>query len=436
MSQLKNVFALFACVVTFFLIIKTTEYSKLLTSIQLDTYNYPKTLNPEIVKPILNKISTKKIQNELTHFIDELPSDRYYKSNNGEKAALYIKEYLENLIDNNDIKEDIFEVQLFDHVWKQPSIIFKIRGKGTSTNNKIIIIGCHIDSINFKFYQEAPGVDDNLSGIVTVIQAIKHLIKEIKIGINLKNSVEFHFYAAEEVGSLGSTEILRDYRTSKNIEVLAMLQQDMTGYITKSIESGEKEHFGIITDYASSNLMNFTKLIIENYCEIPYLETECGKICSDHISGLMYGYPSIYVLESKVELSNPFIHSIHDTIDKIDFNHMSEHLKLVIGFVIELAISNNEMTKQKINDFVSFRYIDFMILLMTNQTKRFIYAVIMFTFIIGIIYIIIIDYRTVFNFNDQMKDPDSEFGDDNPISLLSTNYKKIPKSEEKMKKQL
>ena len=37
---------------------------------------------------------------------------------------------------------------------------------------------------------------------------------------------------------------------------------------------------------------------------------------------------------------NPFIHSAEDTIGKIDFEHVLEHAKLVVGFVMELAFAD------------------------------------------------------------------------------------------------
>lgn len=393
----KPFLALIFFILTFFTIIFTSQYSHLLKSISIDTYEYPNEFHPDIINPILENIKIEDIENDMKKFINDLPSDRYYKSENGYKSSIYIKDYLNSLIENNKSNNDhTYEIELFNHEWKQQSIIFKINNSINYRNNhKTIVIGCHIDSINFKDFNNAPGVDDNLSGIITVIQTIKQIMKLINNNeINLINSLEFHFYSAEEIGSLGSIQLFNSYR-STNKEIIAMLQQDMTGYIGKSIENGFNEHFGIITDYSSKSLMKFTKKIIDNYCDIPYLETKCNKICSDHISALMFGYPSIYVLESKVDLSNPFIHSVKDTIDKINFNHILQHIKLTISFSIELGISNEiKLIKiDQLKDQTSFKFTDFLILLMMHHTKRFIYAVLMFGFTVGSIYVIIDDRK-------------------------------------------
>lgn len=374
-------------------LIYTSSYSRILKNITLDTYVYPSKLHPDIVQPVLSQINAQDVENEMKGFIHDLPGDRYYKSDNGRKAAMYVKDYLYDLIGDSS-QPDRFEVALFDHEWKQPSIIFKVKRDAihSKKNEKKVIIGCHIDSINFKFYEDAPGVDDNLSGIVTIMQCIKHLIKLVQKGqISVKNTVEFHFYSAEEIGSLGSIQVFEAYKR-ENSEVVALLQQDMTGYIEKSTDSGYQEHFGIITDYVSTSLMQFTKGIIEAYCDIPYLETQCGRICSDHISALMYGYPGVYVLESMVDLSNPFIHSAQDTIEKINFTHMVQHAKLTTSFALELAISDEIVRRGSVpSDTVSFRFVDFMILLMMHHTKRFIYSVLAFGCAIASFYVLVTD---------------------------------------------
>lgn len=382
MTQGKNIGLLVLLILLFVALLYTCEYSKLLSQIRVDTYAYPTSLHKDLLSNTLENIKTTALETDIDQLILDLPSDRYYNSDNGYKSSIYIEEYLKNLTNNIESKpvRELFRTELFHHEWKQPSVILRVGQFPQS-----IVLGCHVDSINFKSTHNAPGVDDNLSGVVVVLQTVKHLTKLLESGMNLKNTIEFHFYAAEEVGSAGSTEVFQNYRLEER-EIVAMLQQDMTGFIQKSLDQGEDEHFGLIRDYQSPTLSSFIKLIIEEYCHIPVLETECGKVCSDHISALMYGYPSVYVLESKVELSNPYIHSIHDTVEKIDFNHMREHLRMTIAFVVELAITPIKRTE--VVEKISFRYIDLIILMTVHHTRRFVYLVIVFAAIMCTLYII------------------------------------------------
>jgi leucyl aminopeptidase len=72
-----------------------------------------------------------------------------------------------------------------------------------------------------------------------------------------ENTVEFHWYAAEEAGLLGSQAIFTDYK-NKNKVVKAMFNQDMTGYV----KPGVKESMGLITDHTDAGLNNFIKKVI------------------------------------------------------------------------------------------------------------------------------------------------------------------------------
>ena len=75
------------------------------------------------------------------------------------------------------------------------------------------------------------------------------------------NTVEFHWYAPEEGGLLGSQAIFSSYHDSGR-DVKAMLQQDMTGYVQKTLDAGEKERVGVITDFVDPDLTEFIKKVV------------------------------------------------------------------------------------------------------------------------------------------------------------------------------
>lgn len=45
-----------------------------------------------------------------------------------------------------------------------------------------------------------------------------------------------------------------------------MLQQDMTGYVHKTLAAGEKERVGVITDFVDPGLTEFIKLVVTEVC--------------------------------------------------------------------------------------------------------------------------------------------------------------------------
>ncbi|KAF4170829.1 hypothetical protein CNMCM8694_005648 [Aspergillus lentulus] len=240
-------------------------------------------------------------------------------------------------------------VEVFDHVgWDQPSIIVSIPGISAKT----IVLGAHQDSITRPCYQVprdyAPGADDNASGVATLVEALRAILRDpVFAQGHAPNTLEFHFYAAEEVGLQGSKQIFDSY-SSQGREVKAMLNQDMTGY-TGYVGTNKPERIGVLTDYVDSGLTEFVRTMITTYCTLPYVDTACGYACSDHASAYLRGYPAAMAFESKFGDHSRFIHTSLDRADTININHVLQHVRLVIGFAYELgfaALGNEDITEE------------------------------------------------------------------------------------------
>ena len=68
---------------------------------------------------------------------------------------------------------------------------------------------------------------------------------------NPERPVEFHWYSGEEGGLLGSQEVAKQYY-KEGRDVVAMIQNDMTGYVLDS----DTEVIGLITDYVNDKVSN------------------------------------------------------------------------------------------------------------------------------------------------------------------------------------
>jgi bacterial leucyl aminopeptidase len=262
---------------------------------------------------------------------------RYYKSDYGIQSATWLYVQVNDTIAASGADKYGATVSKFDHPWGQFSIIARVPGK----SNKTVVIGAHQDSINLFLpaFLAAPGADDDGSGTVTILEALRVILQSQDIiKGKSENTIEFHWYSAEEGGLLGSQAIFKSYsETGKDVK--AMIQQDMTGYITKTIEAGEPESVGVITDYVDAALTAFIKEVIDEYCDIPWLETKCGYACSDHASASKYGYPSAFVIESDFKYSDKKIHTTEDKIEYLSFEHMEQHCKMTTGFAYEMAFA-------------------------------------------------------------------------------------------------
>lgn len=185
---------------------------------------------------------------------------RYYKSEYGVQSATWLYEQVLRTVVNSGAAEHGAKVEKFAHPWGQFSIIATIPGR----SEKTIVIGAHQDSINLWLPSilAAPGADDDGSGTVTTLEALRVLLQSEDVAHgNATNTVEFHWYSAEEGGLLGSQAVFKQYRKDDR-DVKAMLQQDMTGYVQGTLDAGLPESVGVITDFVDEGLTEFIKTIV------------------------------------------------------------------------------------------------------------------------------------------------------------------------------
>lgn len=185
---------------------------------------------------------------------------RYYKSPTGISSAKWLYSQVNSTVNSSGADKYGATVRFFEHEWGQPSIIANIPGQ----SNKTIVIGAHQDSINLFLPSlfAAPGADDDGSGTVTILEAMRVLLtSETIVQGNATNTIEFHWYSAEEGGLLGSQAIFKEY-SRQGRDVKAMFQQDMTGYVHKTLEAGKPESVGVITDFVDVGLTEFIKQLV------------------------------------------------------------------------------------------------------------------------------------------------------------------------------
>ncbi|KHN97028.1 aminopeptidase [Metarhizium album ARSEF 1941] len=276
----------------------------------------------------LDKASMKANLEKLSSF-----HTRYYNSDWGLESSNWVLEKVNQIITEAGARDTV-TAKSFPHTWKQHSVIATIPGQTNST----IVVGAHQDSINLWLpILAAPGADDDGSGTVTIMEVFRALLKSKDV-VDGKavNTIEFHWYSAEEGGLLGSQAIFREYEKQRR-DVKAMLQQDMTGYVKGTLDAGLPESVGVVVDYVHPGLTKFIKTVIEQYCTIPWVETKCGYACSDHASASKAGYPSAFVIESSFDKSDPNIHTTSDLIKFLSFDHMLQHARMTLGLVYELG---------------------------------------------------------------------------------------------------
>lgn len=250
--------------------------------------------------------------------------DRYANSKTGVETAEWLKENILAIAKATQHEDDVSVRFVKTSGYIQPSVVVKF-GK---SNDAGIVIGGHMDTLRSNFYGNKPGADDDGSGSVTVLETARSILTS---GKKFKKPIYFIFYAAEELGTVGSQDVVADFK-QQAIPVDAVLQMDMTGYANRN-----EETMWLIKDNVDMELTHFLEQLINHYVFKDVKYTACGYECSDHTSWTNEGFAAAMPFEANFQSYNPYIHTVNDTMDHLSLAHMSDYLSLAIAFAVELA---------------------------------------------------------------------------------------------------
>ncbi len=279
--------------------------------------------NQATVNPWLPQVQAANILATITSLSNF--HNRYYSSTTGRSAALWIHDQWQSLAaGRSDVEVALFEA--CSDCSTQPSVILRING--TDLANEVVVVGGHLDSVNGTASNPAtarsPGADDDASGIATMTEIIRIALAS---GWKPRRTVEFQAYAAEEVGLNGSEAIASQY-SSQGINVVGMLQLDMTNYRTTAPHAMQ-----IISDNSNATLLTHFRALFDAYLApmgMTRRNVNCGYACSDHSSWTAAGYPAGMEFEagriptSPSDMADfPYIHTINDSLAYM--NNSAEH---------------------------------------------------------------------------------------------------------------
>jgi leucyl aminopeptidase len=218
--------------------------------------------------------------------------------------------------------------------YTQKSVVLKI--PGTDLSGETIVVGAHLDSINPSNNQNAPGADDDASGIAALTEVLK-VIKSS--GATFNRPIELHAYAAEEVGLVGSQGIVTAATTSGQ-QVAAMLQLDMIGY---SADQGDQTIHLITTD-TSPVLVRHLKDLMSSYLGTSWQASELNSGTSDHRSWHRGGFHAAFTFENPQNY-NRALHTDFDQSSRLNFDFAARFTKLTLAFLSHEAGLTSAITQ-------------------------------------------------------------------------------------------
>ncbi|WP_051259547.1 M20/M25/M40 family metallo-hydrolase [Epilithonimonas tenax] len=281
------------------------------------------------VNSAIAKVSADNIKSHIQ--ILENYGTRHHTTAKAQTAVQDLRTKWQNLIAASG-RTDV-SVRIVNHVGTpMPSLVFTMNGNAAPAD--FIIVGAHMDSITNNV-NNAPGADDDASGIATITEMIR-----ILLNVNYKpaKTVEFMAFAAEEIGLVGSSEIAQNYALN-NKNVVSFVQFDMTNY------KGSSKDVYLTTDSYNSNDLNlFLIELMEHYNKtgthaFTYGNTICNYGCSDHFSWADNGYDAAFPFEASFTQYNPNIHTTSDRLSNMQGSatHAAKFAKLGLEFIIETA---------------------------------------------------------------------------------------------------
>ncbi len=248
---------------------------------------------------------------ELTATIEDLAAfgTRYTFSDGDEAAADYLVGRFEAL--GVEVWRDGFEVE-GEPVENVVGIV-----PGTVDPDVVFVFSAHYDSTSNHPETEAPGADDNATGVAVVLEAARLLVAH-----PLAHTAWFVLTAAEEQGSLGSAHLV-DEMAETGVDAQGVIAPDMIGYWPL----GEGDAMDILGDPESAALVADMETVANELGVANKTWIE-HRYClgDDHTNFQDAGYPAISPMDCveahNVRGSDEETPHYHRTTDTPDTLHM------------------------------------------------------------------------------------------------------------------
>jgi len=278
----------------------------------------------------LPQVSEPALRATIQHLSTAWPN-RYYTSSHGHAAPVWIRDHWLSLAPGrSDVSAELFTD--CGNCGGQPSVILTI--EGTDLADEIVVLGGHLDSISSSGSgntMDAPGADDDASGIATLTEVLRIAMAD---GYRPRRTVMFMAYSAEEVGLRGSRAIAQRF-AAEGRNVVGVLQMDMTNYRSP----GSVTDIRVMGDNSHPQLVQFLKDLFDVYlAPLGYTrgDSTCGYACSDHASWTQSGFPAAMYDEGPFF---PRLHTPGDTLANLggDAQHATIIARLGLAFMGELG---------------------------------------------------------------------------------------------------
>ena len=217
----------------------------------------------------------------------------------------------------------------------QRNVIARLPGSDPSAG--VIVIGAHYDSRVGDLKDagtRAPGADDNATGVAALIEIARLLANETPVA-----SIDFVAFAAEEVGTVGSSYYLQTALERGEI-IRGVIILDIIGNAGGASGRGALRAFSTPPDTSvSRQLARWVSTVALVYTPGFQVSVEAtldraGRY-SDHVPFTQRGIPAIRLIEAVEDASRQ--HTSDDFPQFVDRDYLRQATQLALAVVINLA---------------------------------------------------------------------------------------------------
>lgn len=204
-----------------------------------------------------------------------------------------------------------------------PNVVARLHA---GDDRPIVVVGAHLDSINYRNSNDAPGADDNASGSAGVLELARVLAaaRPEDPGVELRVLL----FGGEEQGLRGSRALVRRWQSSGELSrVKAMVNLDMIGFD----EGGPLEVLLETEPHGQAELDRMAALAEATDLVVSTTTDAWG---SDHVPFLDAGVPAILPIEGEYD-DNPHDHTGHDDVEHVNPALAHQILRLVTAYVLD-----------------------------------------------------------------------------------------------------
>jgi hypothetical protein len=274
--------------------------------------------------PAIEQIVSRISQDQYEVYVQNLEDfgTRYYFAPQNEAVAGYIHDEFASF--GLEVSYHVF-TYFVDQTFK--NVVATI--PGITDPDKIYIVSAHFDSSSRFPSTDAPGADDNASGMGAVLE-IARVLSQYKFA----NTIKFIAFNLEEVLCTGS-EIYADEAKANGDQILALINLDMIGYAPKNNNDLEVIGNYWLRKRIKDNADQYTTLSTDRHSDVPV-----GDAQWFHTSNYP-GSASVLCIEDTPEEiydgSNPYYGTTEDTSENLNFDFATDVVMAIAASMADLA---------------------------------------------------------------------------------------------------